>query len=66
MNAKPSHIKPVFAPETEFEVQALSIFSEDRSPEAHSDDPPPSLASVDYSTFELVDWNPSHFACLLH
>jgi hypothetical protein len=34
MNAKSNHIKPVFAPETEFQVQALTILSEDRSTEA--------------------------------
>jgi len=34
MNAKPNQIKPVFAPETEFEVQALTNLSENRTTEA--------------------------------
>jgi hypothetical protein len=34
MNAKSNHIKPMFAPETEFQVQALTILLEGQSTES--------------------------------
>jgi hypothetical protein len=60
MNSKTNHIKPAFAPETEFQVEMLTIFHSDQTIEA-----PGSTGSLDlFMESEFVSWPGHPFSAL--
>jgi hypothetical protein len=60
MNSKTNHIKPAFAPETEFQVETLTILHSDQTSED-----PASSGSLDLSMeSEAVSWPRHPFSAL--
>jgi hypothetical protein len=60
VNSKPQHIKPAFAPETEFQVEPLTILHSEQTSEA-----PVSSGALDLSMeSEFVSWPGRPFSAL--
>jgi hypothetical protein len=60
MNSKPNYIKPAFAPETEFEIQALITLPGDRT----TDDSVPTRSLELSIDSEFVSWPRNPFSAL--
>jgi hypothetical protein len=60
MNSKLNHIKPAFAPETEFQIEALTILPGDKTPE----DSAPSRSFDLSAESEFVSWPRNPFSAL--